>query len=92
MTTKKPGRKPVLRTKIERYMAKHPDAKPAEVAKACNCKVGYVYTVRNKLRKEDALPKPKPVVEPPAPEPSFLQRLKMFVLMVFRGDSGRGQE
>jgi len=81
MATKKPGRKPVLRTKIERYIAKHPDAKPAEVAKACNCKVGYVYTVRNKLRKEDALP----VVEPPAPEPNFLQRLKMFVLMVIKG-------
>lgn len=85
MATKKPGRKPVMRTKIERYMAKHPDAKPAEVAKVCGCKVSYVYTVRSQLSKADALPTPKPAVEPPAAEPSFLQRLKMFVLMVIKG-------
>jgi len=81
MATKKPGRKPVMRTKIERYMAKHPNAKAAEVAKACGCKPGYVYTVRSQLNK----PKPKPAVEPPAAEPSFLQRLKMFFLMVIKG-------
>jgi len=85
MATKKPGPKPVMRTKILKYLEKHPDAKAAVVAAKCGCKVGYVYTVRSQLSKADALPTPKPAVEPPAAEPSFLQHLKMFVLMVIKG-------
>lgn len=44
---KTPGPKPVLRRKVLAYMAKHPNAKPAEIAKACACRVGYVYTLRS---------------------------------------------
>ena len=83
MANKKPGRKPVMRTKIERYMAKHPDAPASVVAKACGCTLGYVYMVR-----KDAKPAPvKPVLkeEPMVPEPSFLQRLKEFALLVIKG-------
>ena len=86
MATKKPGPKPVLRTKILKYLEKHPNAKAAEVAAKCGCKVGYVYTVRSKAKAEPKPVKPmlKPV-EPAVPEPSFFSRLKEFFLLVWRG-------
>lgn len=86
MATKKPGPKPVMRSKILKYLEKHPDAKAAEVAAKCGCKVSYVYTVRSKAKAEPKPVKPmlKPV-EPEAPEPSFLQRVKDFFLLVWRG-------
>ena len=51
MKTKKLGRKPVVREKVEAYIAKHPNAKPAEIAKACGCNANYVYSMRNRARK-----------------------------------------
>jgi hypothetical protein len=44
------GRAPVMRNKVQAYMAKHPDAKPAEVAKACGCNPNYVYALRNAIK------------------------------------------
>ena len=83
MAKKKPGRKPVLRTKIERYIAKHPSAPAATVAKACGCTMGYVYAIRKNA--EPVPVKPIQKKEPLAPEPSFLQRLKEFALLVIKG-------
>lgn len=51
MKTKTRGRKPVVREKVEAYMAKHPNAKPAEIAEACGCNANYVYSMRNRDRK-----------------------------------------
>ena len=51
MKTKTRGRKPVVREKVEAYMAKHPNAKPAEIAEACGCNANYVYSMRNRARK-----------------------------------------
>lgn len=51
MKTKTRGRKPVVREKVEAYMAKHPNAKAAEIAKACGCNANYVYSMRNRAKK-----------------------------------------
>jgi hypothetical protein len=45
------GRAPVVRNKVEAYMAKHPKAKPAEVAKACGCNPNYIYALRSAQKK-----------------------------------------
>ena len=52
MKTKNRGRVPVMRQKIEAYVAEHPNAKAAEIAKACGCKPGYVYTLRSAAKKK----------------------------------------
>ena len=41
-----------IKDRVEAYMAKHPEAKVAEVAKACGCKPGYVYTLRSAAKKK----------------------------------------
>ena len=51
MKIKTRGRKPVVREKVEAYMAKHPNAKPAEIAEACGCNANYVYSMRNRDKK-----------------------------------------
>lgn len=48
---KSPGRNPVVRQKVEAYMAKHPNAKAAEIAKAVGCNANYVYSLRNRAKK-----------------------------------------
>ena len=63
MKTKTRGRKPVVREKVEAYMAKHPNAKPAEIAKACGCNANYVYSMRNRDKK--ATKNLKPVLSGP---------------------------
>lgn len=68
---KSPGRAPVMRRKIEAYMAKHPNAKPAEIAKAVGCKPGYIYTLRAAAKK--AIPVPTPVAEPELKKANELQ-------------------
>jgi len=45
------GRAPVMRNKVEAYMAKHPNAKPAEIAKACGCNPNYIYALRSSQKK-----------------------------------------
>jgi len=65
---KSPGRNPVVRQKVEAYMAKHPNAKPAEIAKAVGCKPGYVYTLRAAIKKKSA-----PVAEPELKKANELQ-------------------
>ena len=35
--------------KVWAYLLKHPEAKPAEVAKACKCTPKYVYNLRSKI-------------------------------------------
>ena len=45
------GRTPVMRNKVEAYMAKHPNAKPAEIAKACGCNPNYIYALRSSQKK-----------------------------------------
>ena len=67
---KSPGRAPVMRQKVEAYMAKHPNAKPAEIAKAVGCKPGYVYVVRSASKKKFA---PAPVAEPELKKANELQ-------------------
>ena len=67
---KSPGRAPVLRQKVEAYMAKHPNAKAAEIAKAVGCKPGYVYTLRAATKKKAA---PAPVAEPELKKANELQ-------------------
>jgi len=75
-----------MRTKILKYLEKHPDAKAAVVAAKCGCKVSYVYTVRSNAKTEAKPVKPmrKPV-KPAVPEPSFFERAKEFFLLVWRG-------
>jgi hypothetical protein len=63
MKTRRLGRKPVVREKVEAYIAKHPNAKPAEIAKACGCNANYVYSMRNRARK--ATKNLKPVLSGP---------------------------
>jgi len=63
MKTKTRGRMPVVRNKVEAYMAKHPNAKPAEIAKACGCNANYVYSMRNRDKK--ATKNLKPVLSGP---------------------------
>jgi len=63
MKNKTRGRKPVVREKVETYMAKHPNAKPAEIAEACGCNANYVYSMRNRARK--AAKDTKPVFSGP---------------------------
>jgi len=46
-------------------MAKHPNAKPAEIAKAVGCKVSYVYVVRTASKKKAAVKDTKPVLSGP---------------------------
>jgi hypothetical protein len=38
--------------KVLTYIAKHPDAKPQQVANACKAKVAYVYTIISKAKKQ----------------------------------------
>tara|TARA_R100001198_G_scaffold52570_1_gene29464 strand:- start:16 stop:444 length:429 start_codon:yes stop_codon:yes gene_type:complete len=66
------GPKPVLRRKVEAYMAKHPNAKPAEIAKACDCRLGYIYTLRSATKKK-AIPVPASVAEPELKKANELQ-------------------
>jgi len=75
-----------MRTKILKYLEKHPDAKAAVVAAKCGCKVSYVYTVQSNAKTEAKPVKPmrKPV-KPAVPEPSFFERAKEFFLLVWRG-------
>lgn len=63
--------KTAMRQKIEAYMAKHPNAKPAEIAKAVGCKPSYVYVVRAAAKK--AIPVPTPVAEPELKKANELQ-------------------
>lgn len=63
MKIRRLGRKPVVREKVEAYIAKHPNAKPAEIAKACGCNANYVYSMRNRARK--AIKNLKPVLSGP---------------------------
>ena len=51
MKTRRLGRKPVVREKVEAYIPKHPNAKPAEIAKACGCNPNYVYALRSSQKK-----------------------------------------
>jgi len=64
MKTKTRGRMPVVRNKVEAYMAKHPNAKPAEIAKACGCNANYVYSMRS-AQKKAAVKDMKPVLSGP---------------------------
>jgi len=66
------GRAPVLRQKVEAYMAKHPNAKPAEIAKAVGCNANYVYTLRSATKKK-SIPVPAPVAEPELKKANELQ-------------------
>lgn len=36
--------------KVLAYIAKHPSAKPQQVATACKCNIGYVYTIISKAK------------------------------------------
>lgn len=63
--------KTAMRQKIEAYMAKHPNAKPAEIAKVVGCKPSYVYVVRAAAKK--AIPVPTPVAEPELKKANELQ-------------------
>lgn len=38
--------------KVLNYIAKHPNAKPQQVATACKAKVAYVYTIISKAKKQ----------------------------------------
>jgi hypothetical protein len=38
--------------KVLAYIAKHPDAKPQQVANACKAKVAYVYAIISKAKKQ----------------------------------------
>ena len=69
---KSPGRAPVMRQKIEAYIAKHPNAKAAEIAKAVGCKPGYIYTLRAATKKK-AVAVPTPVAEPELKKANELQ-------------------
>jgi hypothetical protein len=42
--------------KVLAYIAKHPNAKPQQVANACKAKVAYVYTIISKAKKSKSLP------------------------------------
>lgn len=43
--------------KVLAYIAKHPSAKPQQVATACKCNIGYVYTIISKAKaKAKSLP------------------------------------
>ena len=64
------GRNPVVRQKVEAYMAKHPNAKPAEIAKAVGCRPAYVYTLRSAAKNK---PAPTPVAEPELKKANELQ-------------------
>ena len=63
--------KTAMRQKIEAYVAEHPNAKAAEVAKAVGCKPSYVYVVRAAAKK--AIPVPTPVAEPELKKANELQ-------------------
>lgn len=65
------GRAPVVRQKVEAYMAEHPNAKAAEVAKAVGCNANYVYSLRNRAKK--VIPVPAPVAEPELKKANELQ-------------------
>lgn len=41
-----------IKDRVEAYMAKHPEAKVAEVAKACGCKPAYVYVIKANAKKK----------------------------------------
>ena len=62
--------KTAMRQKIEAYMAKHPNAKAMEIAKAVGCKPSYVYVVRAAAKKKFA---PAPVAEPELKKANELQ-------------------
>ena len=62
--------KTAMRQKIEAYVAEHPNAKAAEVAKAVGCKPSYVYVVRAASKKK---PAPVPVAEPELKKANELQ-------------------
>ena len=49
-----------IKDRVEAYMAKHPEAKVAEVAKACGCKPAYVYVIKANAKKAKAT---KPVLK-----------------------------
>lgn len=68
---KAPGRAPVVRQKVEAYMAKHPNAKAAEIAKAVGCNANYIYSLRNRAKK--AIPVLPPVAEPELKKANELQ-------------------
>lgn len=63
--------KTAMRNKIEAYMAKHPNAKPAEIAKAVGCTSSYAYVVRAAAKKAVAVP--TPVAEPEPKKANELQ-------------------
>lgn len=64
--------------RITKYQAKHPDAKPAEVAKATGASISHVYNVMSRGRKQiDKQPKliqiPAGVIQvTPVPTPSTI--------------------
>ena len=68
---KAPGRAPVVRQKVEAYMAKHPNAKAAEIAKAVGCNANYIYSLRNRAKK--VIPAPSSVAEPELKKANELQ-------------------
>jgi len=72
MKTKTRGRNPVVRQKVEAYMSKHPNAKPAEIAKAVGCRPAYVYTLRSAAKKKP-IPVLAPVAEPELKKANELQ-------------------
>tara|TARA_B100000085_G_C18467527_1_gene481621 strand:- start:317 stop:739 length:423 start_codon:yes stop_codon:yes gene_type:complete len=53
-------RKKTKSEKVWAYLLKHPEATPAEVAKACKCTPKYVYSLRSKVgTPKEVLAKPK---------------------------------
>ena len=82
MATKKPGRKPMKRLKVENYLAKHPGVTATEAAKKCGCSVGYVYAVKNGKSGPGLAPPQVPVIEW---EPSLFARVKQFLVLLWRG-------
>ena len=60
MKTKTRGRAPVMRNKVQAYMAKHPDATAAEIAEVVGCNQNYVYTLKAQAKKA-AVKDTKPV-------------------------------
>jgi hypothetical protein len=59
------GRMPVMRQKIEAYVAEHPNAKALEVAKACGCTMNYAHTVRAAMKKKVAVKDTKSPISGP---------------------------
>ena len=47
-----------IKDRVEAYMAKHPEAKAVEVAKACGCKPAYVYVIKANAKKKAKSTKP----------------------------------